>query len=570
VKRWSNRPPRARGAAINMEMFSCAGGMAEGFRRAGIHFDMAIDKAKDHCDSYEANLGYRPVQMDASDFLGMLRHGYRVDVNLFVADPPCTPWSRAGKRKGLEDERDMLRETAEIIGILRPRAYVIGNVPGLEDSNNLRIVQEVIGGLARFGYCVADFATLNAADYGVPQHRWRPFWFGHLHGPCIQWPEPTHGDPTQLQASLPHVAALLPWVTTGQALGHLPLKAWGRKVKLRKRGCNSSQHGSVLERPARVVGTSNLSDGNVIVAQGGRVYEYSTSCHPPSQVDKPSNVIPSSMPTNGGAMVRVSALSHPKNHPPSYIDEPAMTVRGGSGGGATRAVQLAPRRERKTVAALTLNDRHMPATLDAPSPTVAAKQSSQAGNVISLAKPYKESTQGPQSQRVYAVDRPASTIQVREDRLGSGMTIEWPDGKPKKKRKGGPRYEVGILLSPLAAAILQGFPDAWTFCGATKKAVWSQIGQAMPPALAQAVGGAVRRQMEATVHGSRPERFVPFAARPERLEVVMPEQVGLPLPVVCPSCCASLITANLAVAGERCQGCSFAAAGTVAEIGGGR
>lgn len=46
---------------INLELFSCAGGMAEGFRRAGIHFDVAVDFARDHCDSYERNLGYRGV-----------------------------------------------------------------------------------------------------------------------------------------------------------------------------------------------------------------------------------------------------------------------------------------------------------------------------------------------------------------------------------------------------------------------------------------------------------------------------------------------------------------------------
>lgn len=57
---------------IDLEIFSCAGGMSEGFRRAGIQFHMAVDMAKDHCDSYERNLGHRPVQMDARDLLGHL------------------------------------------------------------------------------------------------------------------------------------------------------------------------------------------------------------------------------------------------------------------------------------------------------------------------------------------------------------------------------------------------------------------------------------------------------------------------------------------------------------------
>lgn len=250
---------------IDLEIFSCAGGMAEGFRRAGITFDMAVDLAKDHCDSYEKNLGHRPVQMDARDLLRMLKLGWRISVRLLVADPPCAPWSRAGKRKGLADDRDMLRQTAEIIAVLRPRAYLIGNVPGLEDSGNLPVVQEVIGGLARYGYCVADFATLNASSFGVPQHRVRPFWYGHRFGPCIRWPQPTHGDPDEIGETLPGVTALRPWVTCRDALGHLSPKELGRPIGLRSRACNGKQHGSTPDRPARVVGESNLSDGNVIL-----------------------------------------------------------------------------------------------------------------------------------------------------------------------------------------------------------------------------------------------------------------------------------------------------------------
>ncbi len=51
-----------------------------------------------------------------------------------------------------------------------------------------------------------------------------------------------------------------------------------------------------------------------------------------------------------------------------------------------------------------------------------------------------------------------------------------------------------VLLSERAAAVLQGFPESWTFAGATKRARWSQLGQAMPPPLAEAVARAVVEQ----------------------------------------------------------------------------
>lgn len=152
---------------MNLEIFSCSGGMAEGFRRAGIVFDMVVDWDADACASYEANLGHRPVQMDVRDLLRLVRAGWRPasGVDLLVADPPCTPWSRAGKRLGTDDDRDMLEDTAELIALLRPRAYLIGNVPGLQDSSSWGVVQRVIGGTTQLGYCI-DFSQLDAADYG--------------------------------------------------------------------------------------------------------------------------------------------------------------------------------------------------------------------------------------------------------------------------------------------------------------------------------------------------------------------------------------------------------------------
>src|SRR6185369_11461252 len=205
-----------------LEIFCCSGGMAEGFRRAGVEFAWAFDKDPNACDSYEKNLGHRPIQMDARDLLRLVKTGWSPSspIDLIVADPPCSPYSLAGKRLGPKDERDMLRETCEIIAALRPHAYLIGNVPGLDTADNWPIVQALIGTfLGGQDYCVLDYASLDAADFGVPQHRVRPFLFGHQSGPCIRWPERSHCAPHLL--GLPGVARLEPWVTVKQALSHL-------------------------------------------------------------------------------------------------------------------------------------------------------------------------------------------------------------------------------------------------------------------------------------------------------------------------------------------------------------
>lgn len=498
---------------MNIEICSCSGGMAEGFKRAGIRFDLVIDKDPDAVASYERNHGHRPVQMDVFDFLRMLRAGWRPGetVDLFLADPPCTPWSRAGKRRGLADERDCLEATAELIRLLRPRAYLIGNVPGLHDSTSWGVVQEVIGGLAKDGYCVADYECLDAADYGVPQYRVRPFWFGHLDGPCLRWPAPTHGPPTQQLAI--GGAGLLPHVTCRQALQHLPLADLGRPVrmKIREKGYDGTRHGgdkarcSEPDRPAKTVVAKDARKGGQILIP--------TDSHPTPQIVLQGNP------------------KHPVNTP----DLPSFTVTAkGDGRGAQGSCVMLVRDPNDTRKA----NLSVP---DQPAFTITRNTHSEGATL--LVDPLR-------GERVGTPYRPSAAVMSGPSRVGGGpdKVLEWPWDRPSTTvfdddRLNPPGHHRGsnlsgpnaVVLSARAAAILQGFPDGecvghlnteatlvegrpeliedgvlpgavcptcsrvrrWHFMGATKKAIWSQLGQAMPPGLAHAVARSIAEQRRA-------------------------------------------------------------------------
>lgn len=410
---------------MNLEVFSCSGGMAEGFRRAGIRFDMAFDRDPEACASYSKNLGHEPIEIDVHDLLRMVRAGWNPGpVRLLVADPPCMPWSRAGKRLGLEDQRDMLRETAELIALLRPESYLIGNVPGLQDGGSWKTVQQVIGGLAAHGYCVDDYAQLDAANFGVPQHRIRPFWFGHLVGPCLAWPHATHGDPIEVgHPTLPGVVPLLPWVTCRQALGHLAPEDLGRLVRVRWSEADRN-HGtriggyphSAMDKPASAVTTR----ANCAITEGGSrlVGKFKKGNHLPSRLDEPALTITSAGPSSSSSVLLLN-----DKHPINGADRPAMTICG-SGDGA------------------------------------------QGGR--SLAWPW---------------DRPSTTITTDDHQP--------PPGRNRPGERYGRSHAEAVLLSELAAKILQGFPESWIFEGRTKTSRWGQIGMAMPPPLAEAVARAI-------------------------------------------------------------------------------
>ncbi len=454
---------RAGAMTFAIELFPCSGGMAEGFRRAGIVFDMAFDKDADAIASYTANHGHAPIQMDVRDLVRLARAGWRPPqpIDLLVADPPCTPWSRAGKRMGVEDERDMLVETCDLIALLRPRAYLIGNVPGLNDAPSWHIVQEHIGGLARHGYCVADYAELDAAAYGVPQHRVRPFWFGHAEGPCLRWPEPTHGGGPNALPGL----GLEPLVTCREALRHLPAEDLGRPVRLRMRA---------------VVGKNGADESRLSVAGA------------------PAKTVMAKASRKGGQiMVTIK-------HPAAEANGPSGTIRGGGSGHSAPQVVLR------------LNERHPPSSLDAPAFTIAARDRCQGATTLVVREP------DPNRPPTPADDVARTITQARDQAL-----LEWPWDRPSTtvtSRAGlGHHPESGsimslpnaIVLSEKAAAILQGFPEGWVFAGKTKRSRWSQLGQAMPPGLAEPVARAIVDQMRAArVVSPAPRHKKPRAIEP--------------------------------------------------------
>lgn len=351
----------------------------------------------------------------------------------------------------------MLEPTCELIALLRPRAYLIGNVPGLQDSTSWHAVQEHIGGLARHGYCVADYAQLDAADYGVPQHRVRPFWFGHLAGPCIRWPAPTHGAPTT-ELAIPG-CGLKPWVTCRDALSHLPLKDLGRPVRM-------------IIRPPRLGGGKNGGDesrcsspdgvAKTVVAgearKGGQILITQTGNHRPTTPDEPAKTLTKNTHSDG------CLLHFAEGHPPAQPSAPAPTIRGGGDGHSAPYVVL------------TANDKHPINEPDSPSMTVTCKGDGRgAQGAAALSWPW---------------DRPATTI-VGDERLSA-------PGRHGPAVSNSQHGHNAVVLSEKDAAILQGFPEDWVFSGKTKKARWAQIGMAMPPGLAEPVARAVVAQMAAT------------------------------------------------------------------------
>ncbi|MBZ6137120.1 DNA cytosine methyltransferase [Streptomyces olivaceus] len=98
------------------------------------------------------------------------RWGEVEPVDIVTGGYPCQPFSSAGKRKGVADERHIWPDIARALGVLRPRLAVFENVAGHLSLG----FDTVLGDLAALGFD-ARWCTLRASDVGAAHQRKRLF-----------------------------------------------------------------------------------------------------------------------------------------------------------------------------------------------------------------------------------------------------------------------------------------------------------------------------------------------------------------------------------------------------------
>jgi DNA (cytosine-5)-methyltransferase 1 len=91
-------------------------------------------------------------------------------VDLIAAGYPCQPFSAAGKRQGMDDERWIWPDVARAVRLVRPRWVLLENVRGHLGRGASRVVADLAG----LGY-VGSWTCVRASDVGAPHRRERLF-----------------------------------------------------------------------------------------------------------------------------------------------------------------------------------------------------------------------------------------------------------------------------------------------------------------------------------------------------------------------------------------------------------
>ena len=211
----------------SIELFTGAGGLALGLEQTGWHHSALIERDEHACSTIHLNesLGHplaKGWQLYAEDVRDVRYADLSNHVDMVAGGPPCQPFSLGGKHRAHQDKRDMFPEAVRAVRELRPKCFVFENVKGLLRQSFASYFHYIILQLTypvlvkkkgeywqphlsrlerhhtsskerNLSYRVV-YRLLNAADYGVPQHRHRVFIVGFRTDLQKEWsfPESTH------------------------------------------------------------------------------------------------------------------------------------------------------------------------------------------------------------------------------------------------------------------------------------------------------------------------------------------------------------------------------------------
>ena len=182
-----------------LSLFSGAGGLDIGFSDVGFDIVASVEIEKKFCETLELNTGdgkrfqHSKVNcIDIRDFSG----DDLGKIDFIIGGPPCQTFSAAGRRAngvlGTTDARGVLfREYVRLLEKLSPKGFLFENVYGIVGAQNGEAWKEILQSFSEVGYQLF-YRIVDAADYGVPQHRERLLIVGLKEG-HFKFPRPTHG-----------------------------------------------------------------------------------------------------------------------------------------------------------------------------------------------------------------------------------------------------------------------------------------------------------------------------------------------------------------------------------------
>ena len=159
-----------------VDLFAGIGGMRLAFEAVGGRCVLTCEIDEAAIKTYEAN--FKPSYphtyvRDIKDAKKLPKH------DVLVAGFPCQPYSIAGLRKGLKDERgQVFLEIIRILKSSKPQAFLLENVKGMRSHDGGRTFEFMLQRLEDCGYYLCHETLNSSVHANVPQNRERVFVVG--------------------------------------------------------------------------------------------------------------------------------------------------------------------------------------------------------------------------------------------------------------------------------------------------------------------------------------------------------------------------------------------------------
>lgn len=250
-----------------IELFAGAGGAALGLEAAGLEHAALCEWDADACATLRA-AGLGPVvQGDVRD-LDAIERVAGPSCDVLWSSFPCQAWSQAGARLGAEDPRNGWPWTVDAIDRFQPRWFLGENVRGIAQHRAACVarngqallfgdrpelscpgcyLERVILPQLRKRFAFVGFWLLDAADYGVPQHRRRVvFWAGPA---PLEQPKATHGS-----------GCAAPWVSMAAALELREKRVIGGGRNPRKHEPEARSYRDLTDEPSTTIAAVQIGN----------------------------------------------------------------------------------------------------------------------------------------------------------------------------------------------------------------------------------------------------------------------------------------------------------------------
>lgn len=166
-----------------IDLFCGCGGLSYGFEKAGVNILLGIDTDKAALSTFELNhkgsiglcgdITSITYEKDLKALIG------NKTIDIIVGGPPCQGMSLSGPRQFDDPRNKLYLSYIRLVSEIRPKAFVIENVPGLVGLFGGKIKDSILEKFKALGYTVS-YKILCAADYNVPQNRRRVIFVGTL------------------------------------------------------------------------------------------------------------------------------------------------------------------------------------------------------------------------------------------------------------------------------------------------------------------------------------------------------------------------------------------------------